>query len=145
MSNCVVWKIRRAARVLTRIYDDALAPSGLTTVQLGTLDALSDMGPSTLAQIAEVNGHEKSATWRGLQPLIRRSLVRQAQSSGRAGRYEISETGIEVLKTALEHWRVVQARVVARLGPEIDGLSSKLDALEELEKTVRRPPARRAG
>lgn len=144
MSNCVVWKIRRAARVLTRIYDEALAPSGLTSVQLGTLDALSDMGPCTLAQIAEANGHEKSATWRGLQPLIRKSLVRQSQTPGRAGRYEISETGAEVLGTALEHWRVVQAKVVAELGPEVEGLVSKLDSLEAVAKSTRSPLRRAA-
>jgi DNA-binding IclR family transcriptional regulator len=102
------------------------------------------MGPSTLAQIAEANGHEKSATWRGLQPLIRKLLVHQSRTPGRAGRYEISETGSEVLKTAIEHWRVVQARVVAELGREVDGLTSKLDVLESGEKASRRPPVGRS-
>jgi DNA-binding MarR family transcriptional regulator len=138
VSNCVVWKIRRAARVLTRLYDEALAPSGLTSVQLGTLDVLSEMGPSTLAQIAEANGHERSATWRGLQPLIRKEFVRQSQTRGRAGRYEISETGVEVLKTALMHWREMQQRVLAELGGDIDDLTAKVDALETEKRSPRR-------
>src|SRR3954452_22586932 len=104
MSNCVAWKIRRAARVLTRIYDDALAPVGLTAMQLGTLDALSDMGTATLAQLAETGGHERTASWRGLQPLIRRGLVRQAVKAERAGRYEITEQGAALLAQALVHW-----------------------------------------
>ena len=56
MSSCVCLHVRRAARVLTRLYDEALAPCGLTSMQLGTLDALADHGPSTLTQLAEING-----------------------------------------------------------------------------------------
>ena len=130
MSNCVAWKIRRAARVLTRIYDEALASCGLTSMQLGTLDALSDMGSATLAQIAEIGGHERTATWRGLQPLIRRGLVRQAAKAQRAGRYEITQEGAALLATALVLWRDVQDRVVAALGDNLDQLSAKVEALD---------------
>lgn len=134
MSNCVAWKIRRAARVLTRIYDDALVSCGLTSMQLGTLDALSDMGSATLAQIAEVGGHERTATWRGLQPLIRRGLVRQAAKAARAGRYELTDEGAALLTSALVLWRDVQDRVLAELGDNLDQLSAKVETLEALEK-----------
>src|SRR4051812_470343 len=93
MSSCVCWIVRRAARILTRVYDEALAPSGLTSMQLGTLDALSDLGQASLTELAEMTGHERSATWRGLQPLIAKALVRRADRSGRADRYEITEGG----------------------------------------------------
>ena len=130
MPSCVVWKIRRAARILTRLYDEALAPCGLTSVQLATLDALSDHGPCTLDQIAELDGHERSATWRGLQPLIRTGVVRQADRAGRAGRYELTPEGAELLKAAIERWRVIQAEVVAQVGPDIDRLASAVDHIE---------------
>jgi DNA-binding MarR family transcriptional regulator len=133
MSSCVCLHVRRAARVLTRIYDDALAPCGLTSMQLGTLDTLSDMGPSTLAQLADANSHERSATWRGLQPLIRRDLVRRAETSKRADSYEITKAGATLLETALGLWRVVQDRVVAELGDEAGRLRAIADKLESLE------------
>jgi DNA-binding MarR family transcriptional regulator len=134
MSSCVCLHVRRAARVLTRIYDEALAPCGLTSMQLGTLDSLSDFGPSTLAKLAEINSHEKSATWRGLQPLIRRGVVRRAESTERADRYEITPQGEALLKAALELWRGVQARVVDHLGEDAARLTliaDKLDGLDE--------------
>ena len=45
MSSCVCLHVRRAARVLTRLYDEALEPCGLTSMQLGTLESLVDFGP----------------------------------------------------------------------------------------------------
>ncbi|HEY3812429.1 MAG TPA: MarR family winged helix-turn-helix transcriptional regulator [Caulobacteraceae bacterium] len=134
MSSCVVWKVRRAARILTRLYDEALAPCGLTSVQLATLDALSDLGSCTLDQISDLNGHERSATWRGLQPLIRKGLVRQAERAGRAGRYELTPEGAELLKAAIERWRVIQTEVVAQAGADVDRLIATVDKLESARR-----------
>jgi len=133
MSSCVCLHVRRAARVLTRLYDEALAPCGLTSMQLGTLDSLSDFGPTTLSKLAELNSHERSATWRGLQPLIRRELVRRADTVGRADRYEITPAGQALLKEALELWKGVQARVVDYLGEDAPRVTAIADRLERLE------------
>jgi DNA-binding MarR family transcriptional regulator len=133
MSSCVCLHVRRAARVLTRLYDEALAPCGLTSMQLGTLDSLSDFGPTTLSKLAELNSHERSATWRGLQPLIRRELVRRADTVGRADRYEITPAGLALLTEALELWKGVQARVVDYLGEDAPRVTAIADRLERLE------------
>jgi DNA-binding MarR family transcriptional regulator len=133
MSSCVCLHVRRVARVLTRLYDEALAPCGLTSMQLGTLDTLSDFGPSTLAKLAELNSHEKSATWRGLQPLIRRDLVRRADTSGRADSYEITPAGQVLLHEALQLWKGVQGRVVEHLGEDAARLTLIADKLDGLE------------
>lgn len=132
MSSCVCLHVRRAARVLTRVYDEALAPCGLTSMQLGTLDTLADFGPTTLAKLAEAGSHERSATWRGLQPLIRRGLVRRAPSKSRADRYEITADGQALLAEALKLWRVVQDQVVAHLGEDAQRLTAIVDRLDEL-------------
>lgn len=133
MSSCVCLHVRRAARVLTRLYDEALAPVGLTSMQLGTLDSLGDFGPCTLARLAELNSHEKSATWRGLQPLIKRGLVRRADTAGRADSYEITPTGQDVLREGLALWTGVQGQVVAHLGEDAARLTLIADSLEGLE------------
>ena len=134
MSSCVCWIVRRAARVLTRIYDEALAPCGLTSMQLGTLDALSDMGVATLTQLAESTGHERSATWRGLQPLITRGLVQRADAAGRADRYEISPAGSDLLAAAMILWRTVQDDVLAGLGDDAARLNAIVDKLDALDR-----------
>ena len=135
MSSCVCLHVRRAARVLTRIYDDALAPCGLTSMQLGTLDTLADFGPQTLAQLADANGHERSAAWRGLQPLIRKALVRRAEPAGRAARYEITESGEALLGLAMERWRVAQNQVLAKLGDDVEHLNAIVEKLDQLDRS----------
>jgi DNA-binding MarR family transcriptional regulator len=137
MPSCMVWKVRRAARILTRLYDEALAPCGVTSVQLGALDALADYGPCTLDRIAETNGHERSATWRGLQPLIRKGLVRQAEASGRAGRYELTAEGADLLKVAIERWRVIQNQVLAEAGEDVERLTAAVEKLDEAGRSGR--------
>jgi DNA-binding MarR family transcriptional regulator len=133
MSSCVCLHVRRAARVLTRLYDEALAPCGLTSMQLGTLDSLADHGPMTVTRMATINSHERSATWRGLQPLIRRGVVGRAETGGRADCYEITPAGRALLSQALELWKGVQGRVVDYLGEDAQRLTLIADRLDALE------------
>jgi DNA-binding MarR family transcriptional regulator len=135
MSSCVCWVVRRAARILTRIYDEALAPAGLTSMQLGTLDSLSDLGEATLTRLAEETGHERSATWRGLQPLIAKGYVVRADPSGRADRYRISPEGKAKLDEAMVLWRTVQGNVLATLGDDAARLTAMVDKLDALDRT----------
>jgi DNA-binding MarR family transcriptional regulator len=115
------------------MYDAALAPCGLTSTQLGALDALSDLGSATVRQLAEINGHEQSVTWRGLQPLLRRGLVHRAPTTDRADLYELTEAGAALLETALIHWRVVQDRVLAAVGDDVNRFSAMIDKLDGIE------------
>lgn len=130
LSNCVAWKIRRASRILTRVYDEALTPYCLTSAQLGTLDSLADLGQATLTQLAEAGGYERSATWRGLQPLIHRSLVQLVPTTERASLYAISPEGAALLKAALKAWRTTQNRVSALLGDDLDRLMALVEKLD---------------
>jgi DNA-binding MarR family transcriptional regulator len=118
------------------MYDAALAPCGLTSTQLGALDALSDLGSATVRQLAEINGHEQSVTWRGLQPLLRRGLIQRAPTTDRADLYELTEAGAALLETALTHWRLVQDRVLAAVGDDVDRLSAVVDKLEGVGPAV---------
>ena len=137
MPSCVCSNVRRAARVLTQVYDAALAPSGLKVMQLETLDTLMDFAPATLSRIAEANRHERSAVWRGLQPLIKRGLVRlAAEPDGRQDRYELTDAGRAAFEEGVRLWRGAQDRVLAQLGPDHAHLMTivgKIDAIGKAE------------
>ncbi len=79
--NCTHTSLRRAARQLTQLYDDALAPCGLTSAQallVAQLDELQHRyggeGPS-LQTLARRLGIQISALTHALRPLQRDGLV----------------------------------------------------------------------
>ena len=129
---CLCGRLRRASRTLTRLYDEALEPSGLTVTQFSILRTLSRMEQPTLGDLSEETAHEKSGLWRTVQPLIRQGLIETA-ADGRVQRLSLSDQGMMALVRALPHWRAAQERVDRVLGPRSRAL---VDMLSEVEARV---------
>jgi DNA-binding MarR family transcriptional regulator len=116
---CVCTTARMAARVLTRLYDDALRPFGLRTTQLSILSRLADEGPLGLTELAGLLALERSTLTRDLGPLARRGLVRITTGDDRRQRVaELTEDGRGTLDAAWPAWRAVQDDVRVRAGAE---------------------------
>ncbi len=119
-SPCVCTAVRRVDRVLNRMYDEALRPSGLATTQYALLSILSRVGRplphGELAAMQEIAGTTLS---RNLKPLVRDGLVRIQPGDDRRTRHvAITEAGQAVLEEARPLWQSVQARVVTEAGEE---------------------------
>lgn len=128
---CVCGRLRRTSRALTRLYDEALAPIGITVTQFSVLRTLSRMDRPALAELAEATAHEKSALWRILQPLVRRGwIIAETPSGERAQRLSVTPAGREGLETALPHWRGAQAKVSETLGDREAALIALLKEIE---------------
>ena len=52
---CICGRLRRTARALTRRYDEALAPAGMTVTQFSILRTLSRLEQPTLAELANAS------------------------------------------------------------------------------------------
>ena len=132
---CVCFRLRKASRALTRLYDEALEPTGLTVTQFSLLRNAIRLDGPTVAGLAEATGHERSAMWRTLQPLVREGLVTLAAGKDqRAQRVEVTEAGRDVVETALPYWVESQQRVREKLGPEKQ--KDLIRVLRELEALV---------
>lgn len=125
---CICGRLRRASRALTRHYDDALAPVGLTITQFSVLRTLSTMERPTLVELSDRTAHEKSALWRTLQPLIRQDWV--AAEPGRVQRFVLTGVGRERLALARPLWKTAQASVSQTLGPREAALIALLHEIE---------------
>jgi DNA-binding MarR family transcriptional regulator len=125
---CVCGRLRRASRALTRHYDEALAPVGLTITQFSVMRTLSTMDRPTLVELSDRTAHEKSALWRTLQPLIRQGWV--AAEPGRAQHFALTGLGHERLELARPLWQVAQASVSQTLGPREAALIALLQEIE---------------
>ena len=129
---CLCGRLRRASRTLSRIYDEALEPAGLTVTQFSILRTLTRMERPTLGELAEETSHEKSGLWRTLQPLIREGLI-ETGAEGRAQRLNLSDQGMIALVRAMPMWREAQGRVDRVLGPRGRAL---VDLLSDVETRV---------
>ena len=114
---CYCLKTRRAAAAITRHYDRALAPCGVTGNQFFLMLNLSWAPGCTAGKLADMAGLDRSTLTRNLRPLMDKNLVRDAASpEARDYRLELSEHGLEMLECARVRWEQAQEDVRRRLG-----------------------------
>ena len=131
---CACGRLRRAARSLTQLYDDAMAPAGLRITQFSLLRTLTREGPLRISDLAARQLLDRTALSRNLDPLIERGLV--AVTPGRDARTREAEAtakGKTALRRAEPYWRHAQADVAKRVGQsKLDALITLLGELETL-------------
>lgn len=142
LAACACSKVRRASRALTRIYDEALAPAGLTTTQFAILRNLTRLGVSSVTVLAQATGHERSAMTRNLRPLVDAGLVSIGAGTDQRSRgVAITNKGHAAIAAAEPGWQAAQARVSAHLGGEdsarLFALLDKVEALSNEQETGR--------
>jgi DNA-binding MarR family transcriptional regulator len=133
-TQCACSKLRRSARIVTSIYDEALAPSGLTVAQFALLRMLERVGPCSLSALAEAAALDRTTLNRNLRPLEQAKLVASAgcTEDQRARIIRLSDEGAAAIRAAEPHWRAAQARIDAALGGERETLFKILDRVEAL-------------
>ncbi len=114
---CACGRLRRAARSLTQLYDDAMAPSGLRVTQYSLLSALARKGTMRISDLALAMLLDRTALSRNLDPLVERKLVVLAPGTdGRTREATLTRAGHAALEVATPYWRQAQARVADELG-----------------------------
>jgi DNA-binding MarR family transcriptional regulator len=134
---CTNTAVRRAARRLGNLYDDAFDAVGLKATQVGLLaevERLTTAGdgvPPTLQDLATKLAIQISAVTHALRPLVRDALVelRPDELDGRAKRAVLTAAGVASLREAHLRWTTVNNRVEAVLGADS---AATLRALSDL-------------
>ncbi|MGH7087069.1 MAG: MarR family winged helix-turn-helix transcriptional regulator, partial [Acetobacteraceae bacterium] len=73
--GCSCLALREAARHVSRLYDEALAPAALGVNQFSVLGMLAHSGPASLSALAGHLVMDRSTLGHLLRPLERRDLV----------------------------------------------------------------------
>lgn len=117
-SQCICVHARQIARSVTRVYDEALAPSGLTLAQYALLRAVERNEPAPIGTLADELDLDRTTLARNLRPLERDGLLATAVSKAdrRVTQARLSARGRQVLALAVPLWRVAQAHIEARIG-----------------------------
>lgn len=115
---CHCAAIRQAARRVTRLYDQALAPLGLRVTQLSILATLSGLGPVTMRVLADSMVMDRATLGHNLRPLEAQGLVAMETGKDRRSRVvTLTEAGHAKFAAARPVWRTAQATFETSFGP----------------------------
>ncbi len=115
--NCAV--IRQAARRVTRLYDQALASSGLRITQYPILVWLASAGPSTMSALAARMIMDRATLGHNLRPLEAQGLITMTAGEDRRSRVvSLTEVGRRKLREARPAWEMAQQSFEAAFGAE---------------------------
>ncbi len=114
--NCFV--VRSAARHVTQLYDQFLAPVGLHVTQFSILAKLKRLGPMTINALAKEMVMDRTTLGRNVLPLERDGLIKIEASAtdGRAKELHLTKAGEKRLQAGRAAWERAQARFDARFG-----------------------------
>lgn len=114
---CACANLRRAARVVTQLYDDALRPSGLRSTQFTLLQALVHAPEISQKQLAKLLEIDSTTLTRTLALLRRKGWLRSAPGSDRRElRLSLTAAGQREYKRVLPYWQSAQKRLRHALG-----------------------------
>ncbi len=115
--ECVSFRLRRAARMAAKRYDEALRPVGLRNTQFSILGALAYLGEIGIGDLAEELATDGTTLTRNLDVLVRRGLVENLSAEdGRVRRLHLTTEGRKLFAKALPLWRAVQAETLKSVG-----------------------------
>ena len=133
-SQCACTRVRRAARVVTHLYDEALMNTGLSIAQFALLRAVGRLEAPNLSELAEEMALDRSTLGRNVLVLQRKRLLDVTDGDDlRARRITITARAQRLVNSCLPLWQEAQDTVEARLGKS--GVATLLDLLERLETT----------
>ncbi|MHA1151410.1 MAG: MarR family winged helix-turn-helix transcriptional regulator [Alphaproteobacteria bacterium] len=115
--NCTCFGLRKAARAVTQMYDQALKPTGLRANQISLLFMAERSGPRGVGELAELMVMDRTTLTRNLKPLLDQGLLKSVEGVDRRRRpVAITAEGRAALTRALPYWREAQARLAGSLG-----------------------------
>ena len=116
-SECICTHLRRAARGVSRHYDEALVGFGINVAQFSLLRHLQRLDRPSITALAEAMGLERSTLGRNLKVLESEGLVALTDGADQRNRAVLlTASGAGLLQAAYPAWEQAQRRLVERLG-----------------------------
>jgi DNA-binding MarR family transcriptional regulator len=115
--SCASFNFRRAARAVTRLYDQALEPCGIRSTQFTILVGVAKTQPTSISAFADVLVIDNTTLTRSLRLLKKQGLVSVSDRGVKRQRFlALTPKGERTLAAGLPLWRAAQERFVESLG-----------------------------
>src|SRR5216684_9118291 len=128
---CLGGCVRKLNRMVTAIYDGALADAGLKTSQFSVLVAVANRGQARPAELTELLQMDESTLSRNVERMCARGWLRLERNEDRRSHLiEVTDKGQGLIRKCLPAWEQAQKEVSQRLGA--DSVAALKSALRKL-------------
>ena len=115
--DCIATRLRMANRVITKVYDDALRPLGLTVTQMSMLVLAEDRGFIRQSEVGAELRLDDSTLSRNLERMRANGWLEEAPADdARVHSYRLTEVGRDLLEKTIPAWRKAQTEAQRLLG-----------------------------
>jgi DNA-binding MarR family transcriptional regulator len=138
--QCIAVRLRMLSRAVTRIYNQALRPYGLTTSQMNILVAISCLGEARQHDVCQALHLEKSTLSRDVARMRSQGWLDVVPGEdGRTALLRITPVGRSLLEQAIPAWQQAQEQATALLGErEVRTFGQAATTLRVKSTTTRR-------
>ena len=131
---CLGGCVRKLNRMVTSIYDGALANAGLKTSQFSVLVSVANRKQARPAELTKQLELDESTVSRNVERMCARGWLRLVPDADRRSHLiEVTDKGHALIRKSLPAWQKAQAEVSRRLGT---------DTVAELRSALRKLSAR---
>ena len=111
--HCLCLATQRAARALSRRFDEAFRGIGITSGQFSLLNALNRPKPPSLGSVADLLAMDRTSLTANLKPLQRDGLVlaEADPADRRIKRLLLTAAGQQILAEAMPVWTSVHGEI----------------------------------
>jgi DNA-binding MarR family transcriptional regulator len=114
-TQCICVNLRRAARAMTALYDDALAAAGIKITQFSLLRSVERNEPASVSVLSEDLDLDRTTLTRNLDPLQRDGMITVAAGiDRRVTEVRLTAKGRKAIARALPLWEEAQTSIGRR-------------------------------
>jgi DNA-binding MarR family transcriptional regulator len=115
--DCIATRLRMANRVITKVYDDALRPLGLTVTQMSMLAVAEDRGFIRQSEVGAELRLDDSTLSRNLERMRANGWLEEVSGDdARVHSYRLTQAGRALLDRTIPAWRRAQGEARRLLG-----------------------------
>lgn len=115
--TCTCGELRKAARAITILYDDAIKSSGLLSTQFGLLQVIYNIDSMRISDLADKLRMDRTTLTRNLSVLEREGLIKISQGKDLRTRIvAATQKGRSSVAKATPLWNEVQRKVRQKMG-----------------------------
>jgi DNA-binding MarR family transcriptional regulator len=131
--ECIGGRVRMLNRMITAIYDEALASVGLKTSQFNVLVAAVNREASRPAELAKVLAMDESTLSRNVERMCAKGWLRlEPDEDRRSHLIKATDRGLALIRKSYPAWQRAQEEVSRRLGSDsVAALKSVLRKLRD--------------